>query len=120
MGRLLSTGRLLLTSSTDPPNSWFDWSVDRTGRFEFAEEYGTSCHDLTCHNRCLDPCAHVPSHPPDPLCSQLMLLYGYTRPHRLSDRHTRSHYPLSASLNIRRGERCVSHPLTPSSSSSFP
>src|ERR1041385_5987724 len=109
MGRLRSIGRLRLTSSTNPPNGWFDWSVDRTCRFEFSEEYGTSCHDLTCHNRCLDPRVHIPSHPTDPLCSELMPLCGRTRPHSLSDRHTRSHYLLTASLNTRRGERCVSH-----------
>src|ERR1041385_6815769 len=109
MGRLHLIGRLRLTSSTDPPNGWFDWNVDRTCRFEFAGEYGMSCHDLTCHNRCLDPRAHVPSHPPDLLCSELLFPCGYTWPHRLPDRHTGSHCLLAGPLNIPWGVGCATY-----------
>src|SRR3954470_9195640 len=35
----------LFLSFTDLADGWFDWDVDRTCRFEFAAEYGTTCHD---------------------------------------------------------------------------
>src|ERR1041385_6857994 len=77
--------------------------LTETCRFEFAVESGTTCHDLTCHNRHLEPRAHVPSHPPDPLCSELAMHWKYTRPHRPPSRRSGSHYRPAGSLNTPRG-----------------
>src|ERR1041385_2920630 len=84
--------------------------LTETCRFEFAGEYGTTCHDLTCHNRCLDPRVHVPSHLPDLLCSELVMHWRYTRPHHPPSRHSGSHYHSAGSLNSPRGGRCATHP----------